>query len=91
MFGSNVIGRSALAATALAALTIGAGAARAEVVCNPAGDCWHVHRHETYPEPGYAYHPDDWYFHRSWGGGQYRWHDYHPGRGYWRNGVWVTF
>ena len=40
----------------------------------------------------FDYHPDDWYFHRRWEGDRdHRWRDYHEGRGYWRNGVWITF
>ncbi len=82
-----------LAVTALAGAALGAAAtsANAAVVCNGAGDCWHTHARYGYPGGGYAYHPDDWYFHRSWGAGPYHWHDYHPGRGYWRNGAWVQF
>jgi len=37
-------------------------------------------------------HPDDWYFHRHWDSDRdYHWRGYHEGRGYWRNGVWITF
>ena len=38
------------------------------------------------------FHDDGWYFHRSWDHDRdHRWHDWHDGRGYWRNGVWITF
>ncbi len=85
-------GQAALvAAAALAAVVTSASVASADVVCSPSGDCWHVHRRLPYPGPGYVYHSDDWYFHRSWGPGPYHWRDYHRGRGYWRNGVWVPF
>jgi hypothetical protein len=84
------------AATKLAAATIlGAGilalstaSASAEIACNQEGDCWHVHRHYVYrPEFGIVIHPDGW----RWGDNDhFRWRE-HPGRGYWRNGVWVRF
>ena len=64
--------------------------ASAYVVCNREGDCWHTESRYRYPGAGYTFHPDDWYFHQSWGTDRH-WHDYHPGRGYWRGGVWVTF
>ncbi len=38
----------------------------------------------------YDYHPDDWYFHRRWDDGRYHFRDYHAGRGYYRNGLWIT-
>jgi len=66
------------------------GSASAYVVCNGEGDCWHTESRYRYPGAGYTFHPDDWYFHQSWGTDRH-WHDYHPGRGYWRGGVWVTF
>ena len=66
------------------------GRASAYVVCNREGDCWHTESRYRYPGAGYTFHPDDWYFHQSWGTDRH-WHDYHPGRGYWRGGVWVTF
>jgi len=79
---------------AIAAL-IGAGAmvaatssADARVVCNRWGDCWHVRDNYAYPGGfGIVVHPDNWRWgHRD----HYRWRE-HEGRGYWRNGVWVTF
>jgi hypothetical protein len=86
------IGKTALISAAVfGSVATAASAANAEIVCSRAGDCWHVHEHYGYPGGGYAYHPDDWYFHRSWGAGPYRWHDWHQGRGYWRQGVWVPF
>lgn len=90
--------KNLLKTTALAAL-LGAGAlavtttsASAEVVCNAAGDCWHVRDHYTYPDNvGVVVHPDDW----RWDNPpdatvHYRWHE-HDGRGYWRDGVWIQF
>jgi hypothetical protein len=79
---------------ALAAL-IGAGVlaatatnASAYVVCNRAGDCWHTHDRYAYPAGfGINIHDDKWRWRHH---DRYRWHE-HDGRGYWRNGVWVTF
>ena len=66
-----------------------ATSASAYIVCNGAGDCWHSHYRAAYG-PGYVNHPDDWYFHRTWANDpNYHWRDYHEGRGYWREGVWV--
>ena len=80
------------------------GTASAYVVCNDEGDCWHtdhrVHRGGVH----LIVHDDDWYFHHNWGHDwdrehnydydsdrRYRWREYHEGRGYWQNGVWITF
>ena len=79
---------AAAAALAASALAISATAASAEIVCNNEGECWHTHRHYEYrPEFGITVHPNGW----VWGAGdRYRWHEHH-GRGYWHNGIWVTF
>lgn len=79
---------AAAAALAASALALTATTASAEIVCNGEGECWHVHRHYEYrPEFGITVHPNDW----RWGDGDhYRWHEHH-GRGYWHNGIWVTF
>jgi hypothetical protein len=71
---------------------LSAGPANAYVVCN-AHECWHTHARYRYREPGLVVHPDDWYFHNRWDEhGPYRWRgDYHRDRGFWRNGVWITF
>jgi len=78
-----------LAAGALAFVTT---AASAEIVCNrdnPA-DCWHVKEHYDYqPTFGLTIHPDNWRW-EDRDRDHYRWHE-HEGRGYWRNGLWVTF
>ncbi|HUO21988.1 MAG TPA: hypothetical protein VMU59_05675 [Caulobacteraceae bacterium] len=84
--------------TAVAVSTLGLGVsamavapASAAIACNKAGECWHVDRRPRYaPALGIVIHPDDWYFHQHWDN-DHRWHDYRDGRGYWRNGVWVTF
>lgn len=80
-----------LAAAALlgaATVAITASGASASVVCNGEGECWHVHNNYNYhPEFGLVVHPDGW----AWGANDhYRWHE-HRGRGYWHNGIWVTF
>ena len=74
-------------AGALVAMTLSASA---YVACNREGDCWHTESRFAPPGVHFEFHPDDWYFHRHWGGDRYHWHDYHEGRGYWRNGVWIT-
>jgi hypothetical protein len=64
-----------------------AAPASAAIVCS--GDaCWHVHGTYHYPpNVGIVVHSDHW----RWGPhDHYVWHE-HRGRGYWRNGVWVTF
>jgi hypothetical protein len=72
----------------LSALALSATAASAAIACNGEGQCWHVRRAYAYaPEYGVIVHPDAW----RWGPGErYVWRE-HPGRGYWRNGVWVRF
>ena len=74
----------------LAASTV---AASAYIVCDRDGDdCWHSDRRYQPPGIRFDFHPDDWYFHRTWEGDRRHWRgDYHEGRGYWRNGVWITF
>jgi hypothetical protein len=77
------------------ALTAGAvmgvaSSASAYVVCNRDGDCWHTETRYRYPGTGYVYHPDDWYFHQTFGADRH-FREYNKGRGYWRGGVWVTF
>ena len=72
----------------LGAVVATTGAASAYVVCNNEGECWHVRDQYTYPTGfGIVVHDDNW----RWGDADhYRWHE-HDGRGYWRNGLWVTF
>ena len=80
-----------LAAAALLSagtLALSAASASAAIVCNRDGDCWHVRDHYDYkPEFGVVVHPDDWRWATT---DHYRWHEHH-GRGYWHNGVWITF
>jgi len=74
----------------LGALALTATAASAEIACNKEGDCWHIKEHHAYkPEFGVVIHPDNW----RWAEGdahRFRWRE-HEGRGYWRNGAWITF
>jgi hypothetical protein len=73
-----VLGLAGLASTA----------ASAAIVCNANGACWHVRRAYAYPPTaGIVVHPNGW----RWGPRErFTWRE-HVGRGYWRNGVWVTF
>ena len=78
--------------------------ASAYVVCNDEGDCWHVHHRYHRAGVRFTYYDDDWYFHHNWNHDwdrehdydydsdrHYRWREYHEGRGYWQNGVWIQF
>jgi len=70
-----------------AALAAMAAPASAYVACNGRGDCWHTSERYTYhPGWGIRIHDDNW----RWHGRHYRWRE-HEGRGYWRNGIWITF
>ncbi len=78
------------AAAALAGVTLAltATSASALIACNAEGQCWHVRHHWVYrPEFGIVIHPDNWRWRRD---EHYEWRE-HPGRGYWRGGVWVSF
>ena len=83
--------------TALLGAVAGAGAlvavtlpASAYIACNREGDCWHTESRVAPPGVRFEFHPDDWYFHRHWDDGRMHYREYHEGRGYWRNGVWIT-
>ncbi len=66
--------------------------ASAYVACNRDGDCWHTDHRDRAPGVRFDFHPDDWYFHQRWDGGDRHFRDeHHEGRGYWRSGVWVQF
>ena len=84
------IAQVAAVGVCLAAFT---SSASAYVVCNHDGDCWHSdNRYHYHSDVRVDVHPDTWYFHRDWDhDNQYKWRGHHEGRGYWRNGVWVTF
>ena len=80
-----------LVATAVAALGAATNGASAYVTCNHEGDCWHSDARPRAPGVTFESHPDDWYFHRHWDSDrEHHWREYHEGRGYWRNGVWIT-
>ena len=85
---SNVAKLGAVVALGISALSVGATGASAAIVCNRAGECWHAPRgFVARPEFGVVVHPNGW----RWGPREhFTWRE-HPGRGYWRNGVWVTF
>ena len=74
-------------------LTALAAPASAYIACNREGDCWHTENRVSRPGVRFDYHPDDYYFHERWDGDQRRhWRsDYHRDRGYYRNGLWITF
>ena len=78
-------------ATLLGAVALAAGAtgANAYVACNrDGGDCWHTDKKVSAPGAKFDYHPDDWYFHQHWDADRH-FRDYHEGRGYYKDGVWV--
>ena len=66
--------------------------ASAFVYCDANAECWHSDAPGRYdPSLGIVTHPDDWYFHQHWDGDRdHRFREYHEGRGYWRDGIWVT-
>jgi len=84
----NLKAAAAGAVLSLGALALSTGAASAYIVCDADGDCWHVHDRYAYPDTaGVVIHDDTWNWTDST---QYRWRE-HEGRGYWNNGLWVTF
>lgn len=78
------------AAAGIGAMVALAAPASAYLACNSNGDCWHTEARYHAPGIRFEYHPDDWYFHRHWDGDRYHYRDYHEGRGYYRNGIWIT-
>jgi hypothetical protein len=74
------------------ALIATATPASAYVVCNrDGGDCWHSDTRPRAPGVTFDVHPDDWYFHQNWSADSaHHFRDYHPGRGYYRGGIWIT-
>jgi hypothetical protein len=77
----------------IGALAAFAAPASAYIVCNRDGDCWHTETRYERPGLRFDYHPDDWYFHERWEDrGRRHWRsDFHRDRGYYRNGIWITF
>lgn len=68
----------------------GPSPASAAVVCNSHGDCWRTEGRPRYPAHlRLRVMPDNWKW-RAHEERRYRWRDAGPGRGYYRNGVWVT-
>jgi hypothetical protein len=87
--------KSLISAATAAILGFGAaslmiGNASAAIVCDNGGNCWHVKDKYDYPPTaGVVVHEDNW----KWDDhdhDRYRWRE-HDGRGYWRDGGWVTF
>ena len=78
------------AAIAGGALVTTATTASADVACNGYGECWHVRDRLDYPPTlGIRFHDNRWgYAHRR---GDYHWRHDRYDRGYYRNGVWITF
>ena len=75
-----LVGAAAMAATTTSA--------SAYVACNRFGDCWHTTtRYDYRPTFGVVVHDDNWRWRAN---ERYRWRE-HAGRGYWRNGLWITF
>jgi hypothetical protein len=68
-----------------------AGSASAYIACNREGDCWHTEQRYSRPGVRFDYHPDDYYFHQRWDDRRHWRGDYHAGRGYYRNGIWLSF
>jgi hypothetical protein len=82
----------------IGALAVSSTAADARTVCNRYGDCWHVDNTYRYPRSlGVRFYGDDWRNRHHWDRDDWRWHHHnyhwrhdHDGRGYWRNGIWIT-
>ena len=75
-----LVGVSAMAATSTAAT--------ARTVCNNYGDCWHESNRYDYPvNLGVRFHTNRWHSNDH----RYNWRDNHDGRGYYRQGLWVSF
>jgi hypothetical protein len=84
----NFVKLASAAALSASALLLTATSVSAAVACNAEGECWHVKRAYAYrPEFGVVIHPNGWHWGRD---EHFTWRE-HTGRGYWRNGVWVTF
>jgi hypothetical protein len=85
----NLLTTAALAAIVGAgAMTATTSAADARTVCNNYGDCWHESSRYDYPAPLVVrFHSNRWHSNNH----RYNWRDNHEGRGYYRQGLWVTF
>jgi ABC-type glycerol-3-phosphate transport system substrate-binding protein len=90
-FTKKLLAAAAVSSMALGLAAASGGPALAYVVCNGAGDCWHTDQRYHYgAAAGAVVHPDSWYFHQHWDA-NHHWMDHHEGRGYYRNGAWITF
>lgn len=86
---SALVKRALIAAVTSGAL-VAASAASADVVCNRAGECWHVHNRIDYPANlGMAFHDEAWATAHQHG--RWHWRADRDDHGYYRNGAWVTF
>ena len=89
-FLKSALLKGALMAAVTGGALVAASAASADVVCNRAGECWHVHDRLDYPAGlGITFHDDTWgVAHQR---GHYHWRQDRFDRGYYRNGVWIAF
>ena len=92
----TLLAASAAAIVGAVGLMAVAQPASARVVCNSYGDCWHTdarydyNRYDRDQRP--VYHNDDWYFHQHWDNDKdHHFRESHDGRGYYKNGIWLTF
>lgn len=83
----NLRKMAAAAVLGIGTFALMASSASAAIVCNNAGYCWHVRRPWVYPAGTVIVHPDGW---APAAGVRVIWRE-HPGRGYWRNGLWIRF
>ena len=82
---SNLVG---LALASLGLLGLSSLNARAAIICNEVGDCWHAQETYVYPPTAHVIiHPDTWH----WGDSEHFVWKEHPGRGYWSDGRWEAF
>jgi hypothetical protein len=98
----KLVTTSAIAALlGIGAIAVSATTASARTVCNNDGDCWHESTQYEYPTTlGFRFFGDDYrathHDHERANDADrnhdhYSWRENHDGRGYYRNGVWVTF
>ncbi len=89
-FLKSALVKGALLAAVTGASFVAVTAASADVVCNRAGECWHVHDRLDYPAGvGVTFHDDTWgaaHQHGHW-----HWRQDRFDRGYYKDGVWVAF
>lgn len=86
----SIVKLCAAALLGATAVAVTATSASAWIACNREGECWHVKDRYAYrAEYGVVIHRDNWRW-RDHDRDRYRWHE-HEGRGYWRNGVWISF